>query len=110
MRLLKDPERHKAMERWLAGRLVADIKASLEAANIKDDLVRELTKELALGVAAKWEFVAPNTVDIDGERTAPFLVFGIDNDDEDVVVRNYDDMGSFLTREIEAALILAFRA
>jgi hypothetical protein len=110
MRLLKDPERHKALERWLADKLVGDIKATLEAASIKDGLLKQLTTELALGVAAKWEGVPPNILELNLGEAAPFLVFGVNNDNEDVLVRNYDEMGSFLSKETQAALARAFEA
>lgn len=110
MRLLKDPIRHEALEQWLADSIVADIKATLETEGIEGAQLQKLTEKLSLGVAAKWEGVAPYRVEINEEEAAPFLVFGIRNDEEDVLVRNYDEMGSFLSKETKAALARAFEA
>lgn len=110
MRLLKDSARHKTMEHWLADRLVADIKITLEAADIEGHLHAKLTTEIALSVAEKWEGVPPYLLEINGEEIAPFLVFGVANDEEDVLVRSYDGMGSFLKDETIAALARTFGA
>lgn len=103
MRLVKDPAQHKTLERWLAGKLVSDIMSTLEGAGVTGDLLKRLTTEVALAVAQKWEG-ASSALELSGERIAPFLVFGVQNDEEDVLVRNFDEMGSFLTKETKIAL------
>jgi len=104
MRLLNDSALHKTLERWLAGKLIVDIMSTLEAAGIEGELLKRLTTELALGVANKWEGTPSAQRELNGEKVAPFLVFGIQNDNEDVIVRNFDEMGSFLTKETTIAL------
>jgi hypothetical protein len=94
MRVLKDPIRHDQLERWLAVEILSVVKAKLAASGVSTELIPSLAKDIAVGVSDLWDGCHGLTVN--GELLSPFLVFACHNDDEDVLVRSYDDAGSFL--------------
>jgi hypothetical protein len=101
MHVHKDPARHDQLERWLASQFVAVVRAKLVEAGVQAELVSGLTKEIAVGVADLWD--GCHGLEVDGEFLSPFLVFASDSDDETVLVRSYDDTGSFLHERVASS-------
>jgi hypothetical protein len=98
MRVLKEEARHDRLERWLAQQLIAVVREKLASSGLPSDTLGQLTREIAVGVADLWD--GCHGLEIDGEMLSPFLVFAVDNDEEDVLVRSYNDTGSFLHERV----------
>ena len=101
MHVLKDPVRHDQLERWLAVEILSLVRAKLVSSGVSTEIIPSLAKDIAVGVADLWD--GCHGLTINGEFLSPFLVFASDNDEEAVLVRSYDDTGSFLHDHVASA-------
>ncbi|UWX04525.1 hypothetical protein H1235_06615 [Pseudoxanthomonas sp. NC8] len=97
MRVLQAAARHDQLERWLAQEIVS-VKGKVESSGIPWRQARPAHTGNFRGMADLWD--GCHGLEIDGEAVSPFLVFAVNNDEEDVLVRSYDDTGSFLHEHV----------